>query len=168
MIPLSMFRRVVSVTSVSLMAVFLGACTEQAAISSYFEESQSIAERMVQAGTDFEAIMGAQDSPLAWSDETVRRLDAVHATMRSLRDEASGMSVPEAFVDVHPLLVQSLENMVQAIDIISGIAKDPSTASVQLAKDMTAKAQEGEQLANEYVTALERVLTEKYPEMIQG
>lgn len=168
MIPLSMFRRVASIVSVSLLTAFLGACTEQAAISSYFEESQSIAERMVQTGTDFEAIMGAQDSPFAWSDETVQRLDAVRASMDSLHKEASNMSVPEAFVDVHPLLVQSLENMVQAIDIISGIAKDPSTASVQLAKDMTAKAQEGEQLANEYVTALERVLTEKYPEMIQG
>jgi len=163
-----MFRRVASIVSVSLLATFLGACTEQAAISSYFEESQSIAERMVQTGTDFEAIMGAQDSPIAWSDETVQRLDAVHATMRSLHDEASGMSGPEAFADVHPLLVRSLDNMVEAIDIINGIAKDPSTVSAQLAKDMTAKAQEGERLANEYVTALERVLTEKYPEMIQG
>ena len=86
--------------------------------------------------------------------------------MRGLRADAAGMRVPEAFKDTHPLLVQSLDNMVEAIGIIDEIAADPSQGTMERAEEMTAKATEGERLANQYVAQLEAILREKYPEMV--
>ena len=77
------------------------------------------------------------------------------------------MDVPPAFAETHTLLTESIGEMVGAIEILDGIAKDPSTATVAKADDMTAKAENGEKLAGEYVQELERILNEKYPQLLE-
>ncbi len=160
-----MFRR--ATATVAVVALALAACSsEHAIIATYFDESQSIAERMVAASTTFESIVNAQENPMEWSDAAKQQLSETLDALDVLRDEADGMSVPEAFKDVHPLLVQSLDQMIAAIRIIDDIALDPSIATMDMANDMTKKAEEGERLANEYVTQLERILQEQYPELV--
>lgn len=155
--------------SVAVLSLGLGGCawSEEARIAAYFESAESLAQRMVDTGTSFEALMEEQQDPLAWNGQTRDSLDAVYDDVRNLRDEASSMTVPEAFVAAHPLLVQSLDHMLTAVDIIRGIAADPSTATYEKANEMTAEAEQGEQLANEYVAEIERILAEKYPEMVE-
>lgn len=161
-----MVRRASAVV-VAFLALSLAACSERAAVASYFEEAQSLAERMVTVSTDFETLINAQEDPTKWSDESKVQLAQSLSDLRDLHDEAQGMSVPEAFVSVHPLLVQSLDEMAGAVAIIDEIAKDPAQATMERADEMTKKAQEGERLAGEYVSQLEKILAEKYPEMIE-
>lgn len=161
-----MVRRA-SIAVVATLTMALVACSEHASVAAYFEEAQDIAERMVEMSTKFETVINAQEDPMQWSDESKQQLSATLDGLRELRDEANGMSVPEAFTYVHPLLVQSLDRMIEAIEIIDEIAVNPAIATVDLANDMTQKAEEGERLANEYVTGLERVLQEKYPELLE-
>ncbi len=154
---------------VAVATLSLSACawTEQGKIAAYFEEAQILAEGMAQVGTDFEALMAEQEDPLAWDAAVKAQVDAHHNALKALQDQAAAMSVPEAFVDVHPLLVQSIGEMVGAVDLIRGMAADPSSATIQKADEMTVKAENGERLANEYVAELELVLEEKYPEMME-
>lgn len=159
-----MFRRA---SAAALLAVALVACSEQSAIATYFEDAQSIAEGMVETSAKFETLINVQENPLEWSDAAKQELATTLDSMRDLHADAAGMTVPEAFKDTHPLLVQSLDNMVGAIEIIDEIAKDPSQGTVERAEEMSEKASEGERLANEYVAELERILQEKYPEMIE-
>lgn len=159
-----MLRRA-SVT-VAVLALSLVACGEQAGIATYFEEAQTLAERMVEVGGKFETLMNVQEDPLVWSDDEKRELNDQYGTLKDVQDEASTMTVPLAFSGAHPLLVQSLGEMVGAIDIIRGIAQDPETATMEKADEMSAMAEKGEALANEYVTEVERILEEKYPGMM--
>ncbi len=161
-----MFRR--AFAAVALLSLSLAACgSEHAAIAAYFEEAQSIGERMVQTSGDFETLMNRQENPLEWSAESKVQLQTTLESMQELRADADNMSVPEAFKEVHPLLVQSLDDMIAAIQIIDDIADDPSLATMEKAKEMTAKAESGEKLANEYVAKLEQILAEKYPELLE-
>lgn len=162
-----MFRR--TLPALAALALFLGGCawSERAAIASYFEEAQSIAERMAETGTAFESLMDAQADPLAWSDQAKASLGEQRAALKALEDEAAAMSVPRAFSGAHPLLVRSIGEMVGAVDVMRGIADDPSTATYELANEMTSKAAEGEALANSYVEEVETVLDARYPEMMQ-
>lgn len=159
-----MFRRA---SAAVVLALSLVACSEQSAIAVYFEDAQSIAEGMVETSAKFETLINVQENPLEWSGPAKQELEANLEAMRGLRADAAGMTVPEAFKDTHPLLVQSLENMIAAIEIIDEIAKDPSQGTMERADEMSEKATEGERLANEYVAELERILQEKYPEMIE-
>jgi|GEM_PF-4481230 len=154
---------------VALITLSLAACgvSEEAQIAAYFEESQSVAERMAEVGSTFETLMDGQDESLAWSEDVKVSLDTHFAAMQGLRDEAAGMAVPRAFSGAHPLLVQSIGEMAGAIDIIRGIANDPESATMQKAQEMTAKAENGEELANAYVADIEAILTAKYPEMME-
>lgn len=156
-------------TILALSAVAFTACvpSEEAAIATYFEEAQSVAERLVEAGAKFETLMNVQDDPLDWSEAEKTELATIAGTLTELRDDARSMSVPPALADVHPLLPQAMGEMIAAVDIIRDIAEDPSTATEEKADEMTAKAEEGERLANEYVTRLEQVLTERYPELME-
>ena len=158
-----MFRRA---AAAAVLALSLIACSEQSGIAAYFEDAQSIAERMAETSGKFETLINAQENPLEWSDASKAELHATLESMRGLRADAAGMRVPEAFKDTHPLLVQSLDNMVEAIGIIDEIAADPSQGTMERAEEMTAKATEGERLANQYVAQLEAILREKYPEMV--
>jgi hypothetical protein len=162
------FRHLAPVAAL-LATLGLSACalSERAAIAAYFEESQGIAERMAQVGAEFETLMEAQENPLEWSDEDKAALATHKAALDELHDKAASMSVPEAFVDVHPLLVRSIGEMVAAVDIIRAISEDATLATKEKGDEMTAHAEEGERLANEYVQKLEQVLQEKYPEMME-
>lgn len=161
-----MFRRVFA--TVAVLSLSLAACgSEHAAVAAYFEGAQSIGERMVQTSGEFEALMNQQENPLEWSAESKAQLKTTLESMGELRADADGMSVPESFKGVHPLLVQSLDEMTGAIGIIDQIADDPSLATMEKANEMTAKAESGEKLANEYVTKLEQILAEKYPELLE-
>ncbi len=162
------FSRFVSVAAVAAVSLSACAWTEQGQIAAYFEEAQILAEGMAQVGTDFETLMTEQENPLEWNAEAKAELDVHFNALKALQDEAAAMTVPEAFANVHPLLVQSIGEMVGAVDLIRGMAADPSTATIQKADDMTAKAENGERLANEYVAELELVLAEKYPEMMEA
>lgn len=159
-----MFRR--ASVAVAFLAVSLVACGEEAGIAAYFEEAQALAERMVEVGGKFETLMNVQEDPLVWSDEEKRELNDQYGLLQDIQDEAAAMTVPPAFADAHPLLVQSIGEMLGAIDIIRGIAQDPATATMEKADEMSAMAEKGEALANEYVTEVERILEEKYPGMM--
>ncbi len=161
--------RLSAVSVLVVCATAFVACTpsEEVAIATYFEEAQAIAERLVEAGAKFETLMNVQDDPLQWSDAAKQELATIAESLTHLRDEAREMSVPPALADVHPLLVQSMGEMIAAVEIIRGIAEDPSTATEAKANEMTAKAEEGERLANEYVARLEQVLTERYPQLME-
>lgn len=159
-----MFRR--ASVAVAFLAVSLVACGEEAGIAAYFEEAQGLAERMVEVGGKFETLMNVQEDPLVWSDEEKRELNDQYGLLQDIQDEAAAMTVPPAFADAHPLLVQSIGEMLGAIDIIRGIAQDPATATMEKADEMSAMAEKGEALANEYVTEVERILEEKYPGMM--
>lgn len=161
-----MFHRA-SAAVVVLASITLVACSEHAAIVAYFEQSQSIAERMVAASTEFETVMSAQENPAEWSNEAKEKLSGTIDALTNLRNEADDMSVPEAFTGVHPLLVQSLDRMIAAIKIIDDIALDPAIATMDMANEMTQKAEEGERLASEYITQLEQILQKQYPELIE-
>lgn len=159
-----MFRR--ASVAVAFLAVSLVACGEQAGIAAYFEEAQALAERMVEVGGKFETLMNVQEDPLVWTEEEKRELNDQYGALKDVQDEASSMMVPMAFSGAHPLLVQSLGEMVGAIDIIRGIAQDPATATMEKADAMSDMAEKGEALANQYVTEVERILEEKYPGMM--
>jgi hypothetical protein len=160
-----MFRRA-SVAVAVLVSLAGCAWSERAQIAAYFESAQSLAERMAGVGGEFEALMDAQEDPLAWSDEEKASLDAQYGALKGLGDEAASMSVPRAFSGAHPLLVQSIGEMAGAVDIIRGIAADPETATMEKADEMSLKAESGEVLANRYVSEIERILDEKYPELM--
>lgn len=162
-----MFRRLSPV--LAILALALTACvgSERAAIATYFEESQSVAERMSEVGAKFETLMNVQENPLVWTDAEKGEIDGLIATLNDVKDEADSMSVPEAFKDAHPLLVESIGKMVGAIDIIRGIAEKPDSATMEKADEMTAMAENGEKLANDYVEEIEKILNEKYPEMME-
>lgn len=140
--------------------------SERAQIADYFETAESIAQRMADVGSSFETLMDAQTDPLSWSEDAKAQLADRAAALEALRDEAASMTVPHAFSGAHPLLVRSIDDMVGAVDIVQTIASDPSMATYDKANEMTAKAAEGESLAGEYVSELERILNGKYPEMM--
>ncbi len=154
---------------VLLASVVLVSCmsSEQRAIETYFTEAQNVAERLVEAASEFSTLMNAQSNPLQWSAEDTAKLDTILETFEGLKDEAEDMSVPEALEDIHPLLVESLGDMTAAVEIIVNIAHDPTTASMEKAQDMTANAENAEKLAGEYVQKLQSRLEEKYPELLQ-
>lgn len=154
---------------VILSAIALSSClsAEQRAVQTYVEASQDIAERLTAAATEFEALMEAQSDPLVWTDDAKAHLAANLATFQALYAETDTMAVPPAFEDIHPLLVASLGDMSAAVEIIDGIAKDPTTASIEKGDEMTAKATSAEALANEYVDKLQETLETKYPEMME-
>lgn len=141
--------------------------SEEARIAAYVDEAQEIAERLAEAGSSFEDLMNAQDDPLAWSDEEKSELSRVSSELETLRSETQSMSVPVALTEVHPLLVQSMAEMIDAVAIIRSIANDAALATEAAVNDMIAKAEEGERLANEYVEQLEQVLTEQFPAMME-
>lgn len=153
---------------VALIALSFAACapSEEEQIAAYFEESQSVAERMAEVGTTFETLMDGQDESLAWGEDVKVSLDTHFAAMQGLRDEAAGMIVPRAFSGAHPMLVESIGEMAEAIGIIRGMANDPESATMQKAQEMTARAENGEELANAYVADIEAILTARYPEMM--
>ncbi len=159
-----MFRR--ASIAVAVLAVSLVACGEQAGIAAYFEEAQALAERMVEVGGKFEALMNVQEDPVVWSDEEKRELNDQYGALKDVQDEAATMTVPLAFSGAHPFLVQSIGEMVGAVDIMRGFAEKPDTATMEKADEMTEKAQKGEALADRYVTEVERILEEKYPGMM--
>jgi hypothetical protein len=159
-----MFRR--ASLAVAVLAVSLVACGEQAGIATYFEEAQSLAERMAEVGAKFETLMNVQEDPLAWSDDEKRELNDQYGALKDVQDEAATMTVPLAFSGAHPLLVQSIGEMVGAVDIIRGISQDPETATMEKADEMIEKAEKGEVLADQYVAEVERILEEKYPGMM--
>lgn len=159
-----MFRR--ASVAVAFLAVSLVACGEQAGIAAYFEEAQALAERMVEVGGKFETLMNVQEDPLVWSDEEKRELNDQYGLLQDVQDEAAAMTVPPAFTEAHPLLVQSIGEMLRAIDIIRDIAEAPETATMEKADEMTKKAEKGEALADQYVAEVERILEEKYPGMM--
>ena len=161
-----MFRR--ALVAVAAVSFSLVACvSEHASIAAYFEEAQSVGERMVQTSGAFETLMNQQENPLEWSTESKVQLQTTLESMNELRADADTMSVPEAFKGVHPLLVRSLDEMIAAIEIIDNIADDPSLATMEKSKEMTQKAENGEKLANEYVAKLEQILQERYPELLE-
>lgn len=149
-----------------LTPLFVACNPETVAIATYFDEAQSVADRMVESGVKFETLMNVAD-PMAATDEINVELDTVVSELTMLRDEAAAMSVPADLVDVHPLLVESLVHMVDAVSMIQEIAADPSKATMARLSEMDEKASEGERLANEYAQKLEEVLAEKYPEMLE-
>lgn len=152
---------------VSLASLAACAPTEQELIETYVTEAQEVAEGLVEAAAKFETLMNVQPDPLAWNDATKTELQAILGQFERLRSEAQRMDVPPSLADVHPLLVRSLSDMAAAVEIIEGIALDPSTATEEKADEMTAKAENAEKLANEYVEQLQGVIQEKYPEMLE-
>lgn len=153
----------------AVLCLALSACmmTEEQRVAAYVEDAQAIAERMFAVGSEFETLMTEQPDPLQWSDETVASLDGILKTFAELRVETEGLSVPEALADVHPLLVRSLDDMIAVIDIVRDVAEDPAAATEEQSDEMMAKAESADALANEYVQELERVLAEKFPEMVE-
>ena len=163
---MQLFRAASLLAAVSALALAACAPTEQQAIENYVTEAQEIAEGLVEAAAKFETLMNVQPDPLAWNEATKTELQAILGQFRTLRSEAEGMTVPPALAETHPLLVQSLSDMAGAVEIIEGIALDPATATEEKADEMTAKAENAEKLAEEYVQKLQATIEAKYPEMM--
>lgn len=161
------FARASVLAAVSVLSLAACAPTEQELIETYVTEAQEIAEGLVDASETFETLMNAQPDPLAWNDETKAELQAILGSFQALRSRAETMSVPPVLADTHPLLVQSLTDMAAAVEIIEGIALDPSTATEAKADEMTAKAENAEKLANDYVEKLQSTIEATYPEMLE-
>ncbi len=162
-----MVRR--ALPSLVFLSLFLVACigSKEAAVVSYVEKVQSIGERMAENGTKFEVLMDTQEDPLVWSDEEKAEISKTIDALEELQSEAAAMSVPEPFMAIHPLLTQSIGEMVAAVTVIRDITVDPTLATLEQAQEMTANAENGEKLSTQFVEQLEAILNAQYPEMMK-
>jgi hypothetical protein len=53
-----------------------------------------------------------------------------------------------------------------AVQIVVGMAEDPSKVTEAAAEEMNAKAENGERLANEYLQKLEAAVSATYPDLL--
>lgn len=162
-----MVRRVAS--PLVFLSLFLVACvgSKEAAVVSYVETVQSVAERMSETSTMFDTLMKTQENPLVWSDEEKAEISKTIDTLTELQSETKAMSVPASFTAIHPLLTQSIGEMLAAVTIIRDLTVDPTLATLEKAKEMTATAESGERLSTQYIEQLEVILNEQYPAMMK-
>lgn len=150
------------------LSVFLVACigSKEAAAVSYVESVQSVAERMSETSAMFETLMDTQENPVAWSDEEKAAISKTVESLTELQSETKAMSVPASFAAIHPLLTQSIGEMLAAVTVIRDLTVDPALETLEKAKEMTAAAENGEKLSTQFVEQLETVLREQYPAMM--
>lgn len=120
-----------------------------------------------EVGTKFETLVNVQGNMLAWTPAEKEEMRTVTETVNALSVRAQAMTVPAVLESTHPLLIEAIGEMKQAIDGVAAIAEDPSKATDQFATDIEAHATKGEELADQYVASMEAALAAEYPELLE-
>lgn len=161
---LTSFRAGVAICGLALLT----ACgdSERAAVEQYFLDMEPIAQTMSDVGIQFETMMNIQANVTDWTEEEKNEVREIDTAMMDLRSDVEAVSVPATLADVHPVLEAALTEMHAAVTMVLDIAEDPSKATEAGADEMMAKAEKGEQLANEYLQKLETAVAAKYPDLL--
>jgi hypothetical protein len=148
----------------------LSACTpdpEQVALEEYLEDAEVIGDQMAEMGTKFETFINVQGNMLAWSDAEEQELDTVHSAFLQMETDAKALIAPAILEDVHPLLIESIQEMRMAVEGVLKIAQNPALASNRLANEIEVHGTKGEELGTQYVEEMEAAIAAAYPDMIE-
>lgn len=140
---------------------------EQVAVEQYLMDAEVIADQMVEMGAKFDTLINVQHDIMSWSATEKQEITAVADALNSMMDQAEAMDPPAILADIHPTLIDSLDEMRLAVEGIETIANDPSKASEEFAKSIEDHAIAGEELGTEYADSMEAAVTEAYPEMME-
>ncbi len=152
-------------TTLLLGTLFLAGCSADP-MQEYFTQGEMLAQDMSTAAERFENVINTQGDILQWTEEQKGEVRDVVETMDTLKTQAEAMTVPEDIKDIHPLLVQSITELGDAIRGILAIAEKPDTATEAGLNALAKKAQDGEAHANEYLQKMEARIKEKYPQYV--
>ncbi len=140
---------------------------EQVALEAYLEDAEVLGDQMVEMGTKFETLMNVQRDVLAWSDAEEQELDTVHTAFLQMEADAKLMTPPAILVDVHPLLIESIQEMRMAVEGVLKIAQNPALASNKLAAEIEAHGTKGDELGTQYVEEMDAAITAAYPDVME-
>ncbi len=155
---------------IALSVLMVSACApdpEQVALEQYLEKAEVIGDQMIEMGTKFETLMNVQGDVLAWSDAEELELDTVHTAFLQMETDAKAMVAPAILADIHPLLIESIQEMRMAIEGVLKIAQNPALASNRLAAEIEDHGTKGEALGTQYVEEMEAAIAEAYPEVME-
>lgn len=153
-----------------LSALLVAGCSpdpEQVALEAYLSDADELGTQMVEMGTKFETLMNVKADILAWTDAEEEEMDTVHTAFLSMEADAKAMTPPAILIDVHPLLVESIQEMRMAVEGVLKIAQNPALASNKRAAEIEAHATKGEELGTEYTEQMEAGITAAYPDMME-
>lgn len=149
-----------------LLLAACGANPEHVAMKAYLSSAHEIASSLEDAGSKFESIMTSEANPLAMSEGAKTQLDAIITGLKTAQSTVASLPVPDALKDVHPLLSDSLGNMLSAMETVVAVAKDPTKAESLMDASLETKVETGQKQADEYMSKLESVLKEKFPDLM--
>ncbi len=155
----------------ALLALTLTACgpsSDQVAVARYLTDAEPVASDLSEAGARFETLMNVQDDTLRWTVEEKAELQDIVADMQALKVRAEAVAVPAELQDIHVLMPQAVAKMIESMQIVAGLASDPSTATEDKMNEAVAKAEEGGVLAQQYVDRLGQLLQERYPDLLEA
>jgi hypothetical protein len=155
---------------IAFSTLAISACTpdpEQVALEQYLGEAEVLGEQMSEMGTKFETLMNVQGDVLAWSDAEEQELDTVHSAFLQMETDAKEMTTPVILEDIHPLLIESIQEMRMAVEGVLKIAQNPALASNKLANEIEAHGVKGEELGTQYAEEMEAAIAAAYPEMME-
>jgi hypothetical protein len=163
-----MYARTLTIAAITC-SVFLSACAdpELTALETYLAEGEEIGMEMSEAGTRFETLMNVQANVLAWTQAEKDELVGILQEFEGLEDRAQAMTPPAILQDVHPILIEAIQEMKLSVQGVADIAANPSQATAAKAAELEAHATKGEELGNEYLMKLEAAIGEEYPEMME-
>ena len=162
-------RRTLGFAALSMVLV-LAACKtvdEKQAMKDYLTKAQTLSQSMGDTGTRFEKLMTTHADMTKWTNVEKTELKTTRDAMAALRDQAKALTVPAALTDVHPLLVKGLTEITDTMDTIGQISANPSSITPDMATTMQAKANQAQTDLNEYLQKLEKVVQEKYPDLMK-
>lgn len=159
--------RVLSLSLAALLFTACGASAEQVAVEQYLTDAEAIADQMVEMGAKFETLINVQQNMMNWSAAEKQEITALADALNSMINQAEAMNPPAILADIHPTLIDSLNEMLLAVEGIETIAKDPSKATEALAKSIEDHATAGEELGTEYADSMEAAVKTAYPELLE-
>ncbi len=155
---------------IALSVLAFSACTpdpEVVALEQYLTDAEAIGDSMMEMGTKFETLMNVQGDTFAWTDAEEQELDAVHTSLIEMEADAEAMVAPAILSDIHPLLIESIQEMRMAVEGVLRIAQNPAIASIRTVTEIETHATNGEALGTQYAEELEAAIAAEYPEMME-
>lgn len=146
----------------------LSACgnTERVALENYIEVGDEVGQTVSEAGSKFETLMNVVQDPTAWTEDEKQELQNIIALMDSAKVMAGNMNPPAIIQEIHPLLLQAINEMYSAIVMMAELANDPANTSEEKLTMMTDTIDAGDKHITEYMTKMEAAIGEKYPDLM--